>query len=277
MRSVTILSMNTRFIKHPIPTGILAALVYFGITLSVFAQSRGSRGLVSFGRSAGLPNDTLYLDVNQDVAVQLLPFDDLLKIAVAYSPVIKYQNEVTTSLKAAQDVTRSQILQNVSAFGGYSGGNQTLVATGIDQKTGAVGQLTNGGRVGVDLRISLFDLFGRKHLIRQADANFRAALVQRDILELQLKQQLISIYQDMITAQQILKTRLLDEQATLAALRVAEAELQKGRITTSMLANATTAYVQAKATTEQVKGDFLKDVHFFEALMGVPIQRLKRY
>lgn len=257
----------------------LSLLIFAGLlTASLsFGQSRGGRGLVSFGPSAGLTNDTLYLDVNQDIAVQLLPFDDLLKVAVAYSPVIKYQNEVAGSLKAAQNVTRSQILQNVSGFANYSGGDQTLIATGRDQNPNPVGQLANGYRVGVDLRVSLFDLFGRKHLIKQADANHRAALVQRDILELQLKQQLIGIYQDMITAQQMLKVRLLDEQASLAALRVAEAELQKGRITTAMLASATTAYVQAKATTEQVKGDFLKNVHFFEALMGVPIQRLKRY
>lgn len=273
--------MNTCFCEdRTVAVSRLSLLLFVGLltaTLS-FGQSRGGRGLVSFGPSAGLANDTLYLDVNQDIAVQLLPFDDLLKMAVAYSPVIKYQNEVASSLKAAQDVTRSQILQNVSGFANYSGGNQTLIASGVSvADRNPVGQLANGYRVGVDLRVSLFDLFGRKHLIKQADANHRAALVQRDILELQLKQQLIGIYQDMITAQQMLKVRLLDEQASLAALRVAEAELQKGKITTATLASATTAYVQAKATTEQVKGDFLKNVHFFEALMGVPIQRLKRY
>ncbi len=259
----------------------ISLLVVVGLlwTLTAgFGQSRGGRGLVSFGRSSGLASDTLYLDVNQDIAVQLLPFDELVKIAVAYSPAIKYQNEVSSVLKASQGVARTQILQNVSGFGNYSGGNQVLIASGSpDLNTNPIGQIANGYRAGVELRVSLFDVFGRKHLIRQADANYKASLVQKDIAELELKQQLISIYQDMITAQQILKTRLIDEQASLAALRVAEAELQKGKITTGQLASATTAYVQAKATTEQVKGDFLKSVHLFEALMGTPIQRLKRY
>lgn len=234
--------------------------------------------MVSFGRAAGLPGDTLYLDVNQDVAGQLLPFDQLLKVAMAYSPLVKYQQELVNGLGAAVDQTRTQIYQNLSGNANYSSGDQTILATGSasDPNRNSLGQIANGYRVGVDLRISLYDLFGRKHAIRQAKSNQRAAEIQRDVLELQLKQQLISIYQDMITAQQMLKIRLLDEQASLTAYRLAELDLQKGRITAGAMSITTTQYVQARATSEQVKGDFLKNIHFFEALMGVPIQRLKR-
>lgn len=247
--------------------------------------------MVSFGKSAGLASDTLYLDVNQDIAVQLLPFEQLLKVAIAYSPLMKYQREVVGIADAATSTTKAQILQNVSAGGGYAWTNQTLggntrssgtatpgtPGTNPDVNTSSSGlQLSNGYRVGVDVRISLFDLFGRKHQIRQAVANQRAAEAQLDVLELQLRQQLITLYQDMITSQQILKVRLLDEQASLAAFRIAETELQKGSITATAFAASTTQYAQTKSLSEQLKGDFLKQVHFFEALMGVPIQRLKR-
>lgn len=234
--------------------------------------------MVAFGRSAGLPGDTLYLDVNQDIAVQLLPFDQLLKVAIAYSPLVKYQNEVVNGLGAAVDVTRTQIYQNLSGNANYSTGDQTILATGSasDPTRNSLGQIANGYRVGVDFRISLYDLFGRKHVVQQAKSNRRAAELQRDVLELQLKQQLINIYQDMITAQQMLKIRLIDEQASLTAYRLAELDLQKGRITAIAMASITTQYVQTRAISEQVKGDFLKNVHYFEALMGVPIQRLKR-
>lgn len=249
--------------------------------------------MVSFGKSAGLASDTLYLDVNQDIAVQLLPFEQLLKVAIAYSPLMKYQREVVGIADAATSVTKAQILQNVSASGGYAWTNQSLggntrssvpvtpgtgtPGTNPDVNTNTSGlQLSNGYRAGVDVRISLFDLFGRKHQIRQAVANQRAAEAQLDVLELQLRQQLITLYQDMITSQQVLKVRLLDEQASLAAYRIAEAELQKGTITATAFAASTTQYAQTKSLSEQLKGDFLKQVHFFEALMGVPIQRLKR-
>lgn len=255
-------------------------LVLFGLFLNVdsSAQTVGARRLVSFGASSGLADDTLYLDIDQDIAVQLIPFEEVMKVAVLHSPLIKYQNEITNSLNSAYAISKVQILQNVSGFANYSGGNQTLLATSRTIPTGqeSIGQLANGYRVGVDLRISLFDLFGRKHLVRQAHSNYQASVVQKETIVLQLKRELITIYQDMITAQQVLKLRLIDEQASLAAYRIAEVELQKGRISADVLANATNRYVETKTTSEQVKGDFLKNVHYFETMVGVPIQRLKR-
>lgn len=248
------------------------------LTCPSFSQG-GARGMVTFGKATALSGDTLYLDVNQDIGSQLMPFDQILKIATANSPILRYQDEVINSLNAASAVTRSQILQNLTGFGNYSGGNQTLLATGVPDATGgrgSVGQLTNGWRAGIEAHISLYDLFGRKHLIRQAEATQQAGERQRDVILLQLKREMITIYQDMLTAQQVLKIRLIDEQASLTAYRIAEAELQKGRISAELMANATTRYVQTKSISEQVKGEFLKNVHTFEALVGVPIQRLKR-
>ena len=266
------------------------------VAFTALAQNRGGggRGLVSFGASSGMANDTLFLDPNQDIAVQLMPFEDMVKIATAYSPSLRYQDVMATSLNEIRSATRAQILQNLSTFANYSTGNQYLNVTnsltgteappisGIPTVPGTIpnvsnNQLLNGYRVGVDLRLSLFDLVGRKHIIRQADANYKAALVQKDVIALQLRQQLIILYQDMITSQQILKARLLDEQASLAALRIAESEVQKGKITAGQLAASTNAYVQARAIGEQSKGDFLRNVHLFESLMGVSIQQLKRF
>ncbi len=233
--------------------------------------------MVSFGQSAGLKNDTLYLDINQDIAVQLLPFDDLVRIAIAYSPLLKYQTEISHSLNSVYEISKKQILQNASAFGNYSAGNQSILSTGGSLTSrDPIGQIANGYRFGVDVRVSLFDLFGRKHQIEQAYSNYRASVIQKDVVELQLRRELIMLYQDMITAQQVLKVRLMDDQASLTALRIAENDVQKGQATAEVLANATNRYAQAKAISEQVKGEFLKNVHFFETIMGVPIQRLKR-
>ena len=272
------------FALHPVSLLVLFGLFFSSVSV---AQTPGARRLVSFGASSGLADDTLYLDIDQDIAVQLLPFDDIVKVAIQHSPLIKYQNEVSNLLHSSYDVSRLQILQNVSGFANYSKGNQSILASGGATVVGTggtttarpndnIGQIANGYRVGVDLRVSLFDLFGRKHQIRQAYSNYRASLLQKETIEMQLKRELIGVYQDMITMQQVLKLRLIDEQSSLAAYRIAEVELQKGRINADALANATNRYVQTKATTEQVKGDFLKNVHYFETMVGLPIQRLKR-
>ena len=265
-------SKKTRFIYQ----------ISFFFLLSIIAnticsgQNRGARGLVSFGASSGLAGDTLYLDINQDIAVQLLPFDDLMKIAVTHSPIIRGQSDVANALNEAQEITKLQILQNLGGFANYSTGNQAIVTTGGSSQSGNLAQIANGYRVGVDLRFPIYELFNRKHQIRQANFNYKAALAQKETAELQLKRELITIYQDMITAQQLLKLILIDEQASLAALRVAETEIQKGQITADAMASVTSRYVQTKSSSEQAKGNFLKNVRYFEVLVGMPIQRLKR-
>lgn len=271
--------MSSRF--HSTSTPFIYRISFFflltigSVTLCA-GQNRGARGLVSFGASSGLAGDTLYLDINQDIAVQLLPFEDLMKIAATHSPAIRYQGEVANSLNEAQNIAKIQILQNVAGFGNYSWGDQALVTTGNPSQNGTLGQIANGYRVGVDVRFPLFELIGRKHQIKQAAFNYKAALAQKETVELQLKRELINIYQDMITTQQLLKIILIDEQASLASLRVAETEIQKGQITAEAMAIVTSRFVQAKTASEQAKGNFLKNVRYFEALMGMPIQRLKR-
>lgn len=262
-------------LKH-LTIGLFCLLVIV-LSSNSFAQRAKPRNGVSFGQSVGMTNDTTFLNVDQDIAIQLMPFDDLVRMAAASSPVVNYQNEVINSLNSGRNLSKVQILQNASGFANYSGGNQTVLTTGINQRGDQLGQIANGYRVGIDFRVSLYDIFGRKHLLKQADANYRASVVQKNIVELQLRREMITIYQDMITAQQVLKYRLVDEQSALAALRIAEAENQKGRITSEVFASATNRYIETKVITEQVKGDFLKNVHQFESLVGVPIQRMKRF
>ncbi|MFD2570939.1 TolC family protein [Spirosoma soli] len=243
-------------------------------------QTVSGRKLMMFGQSSGAAADTVYLDIDQDIAVQLIPFDELVKIAATNSPFVKYQNEVANSLSSGYALSKAQVLQNAAGFANYSGGNQSIISSGSSLPTGtgsdAIGQIANGYRVGVEVRMSLYDLFGRKHQIRQAQSNYQAALAQKQTVELQLRRELITIYQDMITAQQLLKIRLTDEQASLVALRIAEVEAQKGKITADQLAESTSRYVQTKSASEEIKGNFLKNVHQFEAMVGMPIQRMKR-
>lgn len=287
MNRVVSLVFNGRFVSSLLLTAILFTSV------RTYGQRTGARGMVAFGKAQGLAADTLFLDPNQDIAVQLLPFEQLLKIALNNSPAMKYQRELVSIADASTQLSKAQILQNISAGGGYAWSNQSLVGgtTVTPTEPGTGGgttgpgstnastqslQLTNGYRAGIDLRISLFDLFGRKHQIRQAQANQRAVEAQLGVVELQLRQQLIQAYQDIITVQQILKLRLMEEQVALTAYRIAEADMQKGTATATEFAAATTQYAQTKALSEQLKGDFLKQVHLFEALMGVPLQRLRR-
>jgi outer membrane protein TolC len=261
----------------PIHICWLAVLCWLGSQAVTPCFGQGSRGLVSFGQATNPASDTLYLDANQDLANQLLSFDEVFKIALTNSPTLRLQDEIITGQRAAYDLNRKQILQNIGASGNYALGNQQIISSGSTLTgNGSALQLSNGYRFGIDARLSLFDVFGRKYQARQLQSAVRAAELQKDVTAQQFRRELIEIYQDMLTTQQVLKIRLLDEQASLAAYRVAEVGLQRGQLTAEAMASATGRYVESKAITEQIKGEFLKRVYVFEALVGVPIQKLRR-
>ncbi|WP_229311129.1 TolC family protein [Larkinella soli] len=252
------------------------ALFFLFITLvrQSFAQGNGPAQPAPVVQGLAV-SDSVYFDFNRDISVQLLPFEELYQLAVKNSPQVKFEKEMTVGYNASYKLSRMQVLQNGVAFVNYSTGNQAIISTGAGSGD-VLGQISNGYRTGVQLSISLHDIFGRPQQIRLARANQQAALYRREAFELQLKRELIGLYQDLLTAQRVLHVRLEDEQASLAAFRIAEVEIQKGKVTPEAHAYNMNRYAQTKSTAEQAKGEFLKNLYNLEAVVGVPIQQLKR-
>lgn len=215
------------------------------------------------------------LNLARDLSVQLISLDSLSELAVRHSPVVRYQEEVAISLDANYRISRMQILQNLAGFANYSSGNQAIVSTNA-LGTDALGQIANGHRFGVNLQVSLYDLIGRPQQVRQARASHRAALQQKEISAMQVKRDLITVYQDMLTTQRVLNAQLQDEQNALTAFRIAEVEAQQRKIDPQALSLASNQYAGIKASVEQARGDFLKNLLQLELLVGVPVSQLIR-
>lgn len=219
--------------------------------------------------------DSLQLDLSQDVAAQLMSFEDIYELAISTSPLIKYQDQIATSQNAAYKLSKLEIFNQVTGFVNLSNGNQSIISSNLNNGD-ALGQISNGYRAGFNAQISIANLLGRSQLIRQARANFQAATVQKDIVKLQLKRELITAYQDLITSQQVLKVRIGDEQTAFAAYQVADLEARQGRKSPAEVAGSNSLYSQARTIAEESKGNFIKNAYYLEALVGVPIQQLKR-
>nr|WP_293835728.1 TolC family protein [uncultured Arsenicibacter sp.] len=220
-------------------------------------------------------NDTLYFDFRKDISAQLLPLKELSDMAVAASPLVKYEHQVTISQGEAVRLAKSQKFTNASGFVNYSTGNQAILST-TPTGNDAIGQIANGYRAGVTLQLSLFELFGRKHEVRMAQSNQQAAVYRREAIEQQIRRELINLYQDLLTAQRILLVKMLDEENSLTALRIAEIEMQQRKLDPNTLANVSNRYSIVKSSTEEVKGQLLKSFYQLEALVGAPMQQLRR-
>ncbi|MVM37338.1 hypothetical protein GO730_06330 [Spirosoma sp. HMF3257] len=225
--------------------------------------------------AAAGPVDTLTFDFNQDISVQLISFDEMYKIALAYSPAVKFEGALATAQQAAYQLSKMQILQNVGGFANYSMGNQAILSTGTNAND-QLGQISNGYRAGVNLSFSIHDLFARPQQIKLAKATFDANAERKRSAEIQLKRDLFNLYQDLLLSQRVLQIRLRDDQSSLAAYRIAEVEMQKGKITPEAAAFNSNRYAETRSTVEQAKTQFIKNIYALELFVGVPIRQLKR-
>ena len=219
------------------------------------------------------PSDTFLLDFNKDLVDQILPFDSLYELALTHSPVLKFERANAEAEKANYNFSKIVLFKNVYPFINYSNGNQKLASSGT--LVTDLAQVINGYRYGVNIQLPLDEVFGRRSRLRQAAATYRSVLAKREIEELNLKRDLIRVYQDMMTAQRILKVRYRDEQISSLAFQVAEVESKQGKIEPRELAQISTFYAQSKSATEYQSGEFLKHFYDLQALIGVPIQYLQ--
>ena len=227
--------------------------------------------------SATSPVDSMTFDFNQDIGVQLISFDELYEMALAYAPSVKFEGAVANSQDAAFRLAKLQVLQNATGYVNYSTGNQAIISTGSSEVSDQLGQISNGYRTGVNVVVSIHDLFGRPQQIRLARANYEATIERKRTAAILLKRDLFNLYQDLLLSQRILKIRLRDDQSSLAAYRIAEVELQKGKITPEAAAFNSNRYAETRTTVEQAKTQFIKNLYALELLVGVPIRQLKRY
>ena len=221
------------------------------------------------------PVDSMTFDFNQDISVQLISFDEMFKLALAYSPAVKFEGDLATAQQAAYQLSKFQILQNFGGFANYSTGNQAILSTGTNV-TDQLGQISNGYRAGVNLSFSIHDIIARPQQIRLARATYEANLDRKRSSEILLKRELFNLYQDLLLSQRVLQIRLRDDQSSLAAYRIAEVELQKGKITPEAAANNSSRYAESRTTVEQAKTQFIKNIYALELAVGVPIRQLKR-
>lgn len=217
-------------------------------------------------------SDTVLFDINKGLAEQLLPFDSLYQIAVRHSPAIHFEEAVMEGKAASLQVTKVLILQGFTPFFTYSLGNQSFVNTGTVSSDFL--QLANGRRIGVNIQIPMSEVVGRRYRIQQMKAEFKAASAQREISKLNLKRDLNRSYQAMLTAHRLMVIRIRDAQVAMVAFRVAEVEMQQGKITPAALATSSNVYAISQHNVEKERGDLLSALYDVVALIGVDLNRL---
>jgi outer membrane protein TolC len=228
--------------------------------------------LISFRSTA--QTDTLYLDLNRDLGEQLLPFEELYQLALKVSPTLKEETAQAEGKAYAVSLAKIDVLQTLSLTANYAMGNQALVSNGTTSFETL--QLSNGYRGGISLTLPIYALVGRKARIRQAEAGYRSTLARTETVKLALRRDLYKLYQEILTAQRVLKILILEEQNFLVRQRKSELEWQNGRATFEEYAGVNTLYTDVRVKVENARGSFLSLLFELTVLTGRDIAQLKR-
>ncbi len=243
----------------------------------VLRPARAQRLTASAARKAvstsiPVPSDTALLDVSKSLAEQMLPFDQIFQLALEHSPAVRFEDAMVEGKVANLRVTKVLILQGVSPFFTYASGNQAYLNTGSVSSDFI--QLANGHRFGVNIQLALSEVVGRRFRINQMQSELKAANARREMSKVELQRDLNRSYQATMTSHRLLGIRIRDAQSALISFRIAEVEMQQGKITSVAFASISNVMAIAQANVEKERGDFLTYLYDMVALTGVPLAAL---
>lgn len=214
-------------------------------------------------------------DEQADLQSQLLPFDDILTIAIQNSPTVKFQGDLVDNAQAQLEMGRKQWTNNIVGFSNYSGGNQNLI-TSDNQTAGstAYSNISTGYRVGIQINLPLYELVGRSSRLKSYKSELKSTIDKKDESVLALKQNLIQAYYNLLYYSNLLNIRSEAKQTTINQYEIAQKQFKDGVIDISELSRLKTIEVNARADYEDAKRQFSTYYFGFETMVGVPFQQL---
>jgi outer membrane protein TolC len=139
-------------------------IISWGLCANVEAQQR---------TASAQQKTPVLIEINEgDTDLKIPPLDTLIALAQRTSPTLKSQEALMRKnafmIKSERQQWKDALATDITA--GF--GNQSLL---VQQPTGEItnfNNFNNGYRVGATLRISLYDLFGRKNEVGMAVSEF---------------------------------------------------------------------------------------------------------
>lgn len=252
-------------------------LVFIGIFTGGFAiaQKPVENSNFTFPPNDTIKRDTLIFNADLDISEQLLPLDTIFEIAYTNSPSVKVYEHNATSKYYNYRYTRFLWLQGVSGFYNYSYGDQSVLVANTAGSTDNL-QIANGYRVGVNVSVSVLSLFGQHRKNKALREEYVSAQYQIEEMKRLLRREIQRAYVDMIEAQRKMRIRTADANIAYLSFKVAENEMQQGKIDATEYSRLSNIYTIAQINLESERAAFLAAFLDFETLVGVEMKYLKK-
>ena len=207
---------------------------------------------------------------------QLLPLDSLLKIAIYYSPELKFQKALKNKAESGLDKAKNLWLNNIFAYGDFNTSNQNFSYRDLDTGVTGANSISDGYSVGAIVRVPLYVLFGRKADMNVMKAEIDATEKQYDVQKRVFQREIVKEYFNLIGQQEILMTQIEAYEAQSLNLRIMEMNMLDGQTPLADYARTKEVTTKAKTLVLASQRDFYTSFHRLENMIGVPLERLKR-
>lgn len=248
-------------IKFTINVTFLILLILSSSSLS-YAQQK------PIARQSKAP---VLIEVGNDTDLRIPPLDTLVAIAMRTSPMIKSQEALMRKnaymIKSEKRQWSDAIATDITA----GMGNQSLL---VQQPTGEItnfNNFNNGYRVGATMRISLYDLFGRKNEVGMAVSEFEESRHRKDMIARNLTTEVTDLYYSLVASQNILKIKSEAKYATSLNRSMAEKEFNEANIPVAELSRIIEISSKAATEYELAKQEFYRNIKVLENLVGTKL------
>lgn len=202
------------------------------------------------------------------MVVDLAPLPSLDVVLVAarsYSPRLRMEAAAVTQAGADLRGSRALWLQGIT-FGASTNYGSTGNAT--------LDEVTLGTQTTIGVRLSLYDLFGRRYDVRAQEARITQAREQEQVVQIEEDRFVTQLYHEVVLAERLLGVRSEALQAARSHYAVAERAFSRGHLSVADLAQVTQTKAAAEATYESASAEYRNAYAQLELVVGASLRAL---
>jgi outer membrane protein TolC len=213
-------------------------------------------------------------------AKELPSLEKVLDYAENHSHLVKEQDALSQHYEQAVKVTQKLWMDKVFVdMGGQRSNNGAVLNVNNNISNSEFNSLSfqsmNSFRVGLTVRVSLYDVLARKDLIKQAQYRQAASEEHSKFLIQDVKFRIADIYKDAQLAYKLLSIKAEKKYALFLQKEMAEKEFQQGQLHIAELGRITELASNAFAEFEQASNTYEKLYYQLEIVLGVSLKDLK--
>lgn len=219
----------------------------------------------------------IFGNIQQDLSEQLLPLDSIVKIALKNSPTLKVNDAVIGKAEQQINVDRLTWMNGMIPFVNVTGGNQDLILqtnSGLGQAQSST--LSNGVAFGLNLRLPLYEIFGRQARVNASKMELKASKYKKEEAELALRRQIILEYNDVLAFHRLMRLHNDATQASKINLILAEKSFRDGVLDLASYTQIMQIVTTNENNLEMAKRSFTIAFNQLETTVGVSISKLRK-